>query len=150
MKRKQRMKLSELWDLLQGTGNEILLPANTSDERRLASLDSIADLPANIAVFVEQYKEGDYRTILRNLDAASDGLAWGAILRILCLLKMAENGEKVGETDAIELLRDRVLPQDKQTIQETEIPALQRSCIWLERFCLGYEPPKEFWEATYG
>lgn len=117
------------------------------DEKRLLSLANELDrLPGDVKAAAAQYVEGRHRDLLRSLERESAN-AWSVILRILCLLRMSQSHETIGETDALKYLRDRVLPRIKQVEVDGGTPELHQRQEWLERFCLGYELPDEFWDA---
>jgi len=103
-------------------------------------------LPDDVKVAAVQYTQGSYRDLFRSLERGP-AEPWSVILRVLCLLRMAQLHETIGETDALDYLRDRVIPRVKQVEIEADISELRQRREWLELFCLGHGLPSKFWDA---
>ena len=142
------MTVPELWAHLEKGGDVLLAQAVAlPDEKRLLLLANELDrLPEHVKAAAAEYVEGKCRDLLRSLEHESAN-TWSVILRVLCLLRMSQSHETIGETDALKYLRDRVLPRIKQVEVDGGTPELHQRQEWLERFCLGHELPDEFWDA---
>lgn len=136
--------ITQLWKTVQA-GQPIFESDRTNVSRVLQNLSDWAAQPNDDAHWIDligRYQAGRYKEIARELGRALDGAeALGLadlLLFALCLLQMAENGERFKNWKIENYLDTNVIPRLQQMTASSQPQMLRDLIEQLDKWCKGY------------